>query len=178
MDIHCLVVYYINFAIGVYFLWICFVCRFRCSIRSSNLHMCLLHRDLDKTSTRQCFLTASKQSFPKQTLHKNPTFCFYTGFTICWLPFITLTVLIDLTKTSTPWKFYDVVNTLNYFNSFVNPVENAIRIPEFQQALCSCRTKRRAAIDTEQIERRNRTVALRTPVITIRILRVDPTRLR
>ena len=175
MDIHCLVVYYINFAIGVFFLWICFVCRCRCSIRSSNLHMCLLHRDLDKPQHDSVFSQHPNKASRSRPF-TNPTFCFYTGFTICWFPFITLTVLIDLTKTSTPWKFYDVVNTLNYFNSFVNPVENAIRIPEFQQALCSCRTKRRAAIDTEQIERRNRTVALRTPVITLRILRVDPTR--
>ena len=90
---------------------------------------------------------------------------------------ITLNVLIDLTETSIPWKFYDMVNILNYSNSFVNPAVYAIRIPKFQQALCSCRTKRRAAIETEQIERRNRTVALRTPLITLKILRVDPTRL-
>ena len=54
----------------------------------------------------------------------------------------------------------------------------AIRIPKFQQALCSCRRKRRAAIETEQIERNNRTVAFRTPLITLRILRIDPTRLK
>ena len=51
-------------------------------------------------------------------------------------------------------------------------INNAIRIPEFQQALRSCCTRRRAAIETEQIEKKS--VALRTPVITLRILGVDP----
>ena len=32
-------------------------------------------------------------------------------------------------------------NILNYFNSFVNPAVYAIRIPKFQQALCSCRKR-------------------------------------
>ena len=54
---------------------------------------------------------------------------------------ITLNVLIDLTETSIPWKFYDMVNILNYSNSFVNPVVYAIRIPKFQRALCSCRKR-------------------------------------
>ena len=51
-------------------------------------------------------------------------------------------------------------------------INNAIRIPEFQQALRSCCTRRKAAIETEQIEKKS--VALRTPVITLRILGVDP----
>ena len=63
---------------------------------------------------------------------------------------ITLNVLIDLTETSIPWKFYDMVNILNYSNSFVNPAVYAIRIPKFQQALCSCRKR------GEQPLRRNR----------------------
>ena len=36
---------------------------------------------------------------------------------------------------------YDMVNILNYSNSFVNPVVYAIRIPKFQRALCSCRKR-------------------------------------
>ena len=35
---------------------------------------------MDNTSTQNCFFTASKQSFAKQTSNKDPTFCFYTGF--------------------------------------------------------------------------------------------------
>ena len=52
-------------------------------------------------------------------------------------------------------------------------INNAISIPEFQQALRSCCTRRRAAIETEQIEKK-KSVALRMPVTTLRILRVDP----
>ena len=38
--------------------------------------------------------------------------------------------------------------------SIRSTINNAIRIPEFQQALRSCCTRRRAAIETEQIEKK------------------------
>ena len=63
------------------------------------------------------------------------------AFTICWLSLITLNVLIYSAETLIPWKLYDMVNILNYSNSFVNPVVYAIRIPKFQRALCSCRKR-------------------------------------
>ena len=62
---------------------------------------------------------------------------------------------------------------LNYSNSFVNPIVYVFRIPEFQQALRLCCTKRGPAIKMVKIEKRNR----RTPEIELRILRTDPTRL-
>ena len=65
---------------------------------------------------------------------------------VCWLPLIIMDVLIFLTTTSIPNNFYYMVNILNYSNSFVNPIVYVFRIPEFQQALRSCRTKRRPAI--------------------------------
>ena len=46
-----------------------------------------------------------KTKFREADPQQRPTFCFYTGFTICWLPLITLNVLIDLTETSIAWKF-------------------------------------------------------------------------
>ena len=73
---------------------------------------------------------------------------------LCWLPLIILNVLIYITKTSIPWKFYYMVNILNYSNSFVNPIVYVFRIPEFQQALRSCYTKRRPAIMMVKTERR------------------------
>ena len=97
---------------------------------------------------------------------------------VCWLPLITLNILIYMTKTSIPSKFYLMVNILNYSNSFVNPIVYVFRIPEFQQALRSCYTKRRPAIKMVKTERRNRKVALRTPDIELRILRNDPNRLQ
>ena len=97
---------------------------------------------------------------------------------VCWLPLITLNILINMTKTSIPSKFYLMVNILNYSNSFVNPIVYVFRIPEFQQALRSCYTKRRPAIKMVKIERRNRRVAPRTPEIELGTLRNDPTRLQ
>ena len=97
---------------------------------------------------------------------------------LCWLPLIILNILIFITKTSIPSKFYHMVNVLNYSNSFVNPIVYVFRITEFQQALRSCCTKRRPAIKMVKTERRNRKVALRTPDIELRILRNDPNRLQ
>ena len=97
---------------------------------------------------------------------------------LCWLPLIILNILIYITKTSIPSKFYHMVNVLNYSNSFVNPIVYVFRITEFQQALRSCCTKRRPAIKMVKTERRNRKVALRTPDIELRILRNDPNRLQ
>ena len=93
---------------------------------------------------------------------------------VCWLPLIILNVLIYIPETSIPWKFYFMVNILNYSNSFVNPIAYVFRIPEFQQALRSCCTKRKPAVKMVKIERRDQNVAPRTPDIELRILRNDP----
>ena len=97
---------------------------------------------------------------------------------VCWLPIVILNILIYITKTSIPWKFYYMVNILNYSNSFVNPIVYVFRIPEFQQALRSCCTKRRPAIKMVKTERRNRKVAPITPETQLRILRNDPSHLQ
>ena len=52
-----------------------------------------------------------------------------------------------------------MVNILNYSNSFVNPIAYVFRIPEFQQALRSCCTKRKPAVKMVKIERRDQNVA-------------------
>ena len=96
---------------------------------------------------------------------------------LCWLPIIILNILIYITKTSIPRKFYLMVNILNYSNSLVNPIVYVFRIPEFQQALRSCCTKRRPAIKMVKTERRNRKVAPITPETQLRILRNDPSHL-
>ena len=97
---------------------------------------------------------------------------------VCWLPIVILNILINITKTSIPLKFYYMVNILNYSNSFVNPIVYVFRIPEFQQALRSCYTKRRPAIKMVKTERRNRKVAPITPETQLRILRNDPSHLQ
>ena len=70
------------------------------------------------------------------------------------------------------------MNILNYSNSFVNPIVYVLRIPEFQQALRSCCTKRRPAIKMVKTERQNREGTPRTPEIELRMLRNDPNRLQ
>ena len=97
---------------------------------------------------------------------------------LCWLPLIILNVLIYITEASIPWKFYYMANILNYSNSFVNPIVYVFRIPEFQQALRSCYTKRRPAIKMVKTERRNRKVAPITPETQLGILRNDPSHLQ
>ena len=39
-------------------------------------------------------------------------------------------------------KFYDLVNVINYSNSFANPVVYALRIPEFRETLVLCCLRR------------------------------------
>ena len=73
---------------------------------------------------------------------------------LCWLPIVILNILIYITKTSIPWKFYYMVNILNYSNSFVNPIVYVFRIPEFQQALRLCCTKSRPAIKMVKTQRK------------------------
>ena len=73
---------------------------------------------------------------------------------VCWLPIVILNILIYITKTSIPRKFYYMVNILNYSNSFVNPIVYVFRIPEFQQALRLCCTKSRPAIKMVKIQRK------------------------
>ena len=67
-----------------------------------------------------------------------------------------------------------MVNILNYTNSSVNPVVYALRIPKLQQALRSYCRKRIATIQTEQIEKTNRTAAPATPEIDQRIVPLNP----
>ena len=97
---------------------------------------------------------------------------------LCWLPIIIYSILIYIPETSIPWKFYFMVNILNYSNSFVNPIVYVFRIPEFQQALRLCCTTRTPAIKMVKFKGGNRTAALRTLEIEPRILRNDPTRLQ
>ncbi|XP_022810149.1 beta-1 adrenergic receptor-like [Stylophora pistillata] len=109
---------------------------------------------------------------------------------LCWLPLLIMNVLKYLTKTTIPWMFYLMVNILNYSNSIVNPVVYALRIPEFQQALSKtlCSLFRstefqealhlQSAMKMGQIERRNRSAALKTPEIELRIKKINPSRLQ
>ena len=62
----------------------------------------------------------------------------------------------------------------NCFNSFVNPVVYALRIPEFKQALSSYCLEREEATNKEAGERRNKPSAVVTPATQLKTLRTDP----
>ena len=69
---------------------------------------------------------------------------------VCWLPLITLNILINMTKTSIPSKFYLMVNILNYSNSFVFDAE----FMRYSIKMC-CRWRQRDhEIITTTIERK------------------------
>ena len=53
---------------------------------------------------------------------------------LCWIPLVVMNGLIFVYDVQTPRKFYDLVNIINYSNSFANPVVYALRIPEFREA--------------------------------------------
>ena len=92
---------------------------------------------------------------------------------LSWLPLVIMNFLIFVFYFPIPWRFYDLVNVVNYSNSFVNPVVYALRIPEFKQALALCCLGREEATNDEGDERRNDTAAALTPATQL-TLRTDP----
>ena len=83
---------------------------------------------------------------------------------LSWLPLIIMNYLIFVFRFKILWRFYEIVNVLNYSNTFVNPIVYALRIPEFRQSLGLCCFRRQAAINMELIERRNNRAAAMTPM--------------
>ncbi len=57
---------------------------------------------------------------------------------LSWLPLVIMNFLIFVYHVQIPWRFYLLVNFVNYSNSVVNPIAYAVRIPEFKQALALC----------------------------------------
>ena len=88
---------------------------------------------------------------------------------LCWIPLIILNGLIFVYDVQIPWKFYDLVNLINYSNSFANPVVYTLRIPEFREALFFCCSRRPAAPNIVNIDRRSK----KTPATEFRTLRTD-----
>ena len=90
-----------------------------------------------------------------------------------WLPLIIMNLLIYVFYVSTPWRFYYLVNVVNYSNSFVNPVVYALRIREFKQALALCCLGRDETLNDEGAERRNNTATAVMLATQLRTLRTD-----
>ena len=88
---------------------------------------------------------------------------------LCWIPLLSLNGLIFVYDFQLPWKFYYLVNVINYSNSFANPVVYALRIPEFREALVLCCLRRPTAPNIMNINRRSK----KTPATELRTLRTD-----
>ena len=88
---------------------------------------------------------------------------------LCWMPLVILNGLIFVYDVEIPWQFYDLVNLINYSNSFANPVVYALRIPEFREALVLCCLRRPAAPNMVNINRRSK----KSPATEHRTLRTD-----
>ena len=92
---------------------------------------------------------------------------------LSWIPLILLNSFYA-SAISIPWRYFNVVNILNYSNSFVNPIVYAFKIPEFKQAFLSCCVGRQAAPNMEDIKRRNKMAPTSTSETQLRTLRTDP----
>ncbi len=97
---------------------------------------------------------------------------------LSWLPLVIMNFLIFVYHIQIPWRFYLLVNVVNYSNSVVNPIVYALRIPEFKQALALCCLGREATMNGEGGERRNNAAAAVTPATQLRILRTDPSHIK
>ena len=73
-----------------------------------------------------------------------------------------------------PWKFYHLVNFINYSNSFANPVVYALRIPEFRETLVSCCLRRPNMVNITR--RRKKTLSV-VSAMELGTLRTDSSQL-
>ena len=97
---------------------------------------------------------------------------------LSWLPLIIFNWLIYVYDVQIPYKFYYLVNVINYSNSFANPVVYALRIPEFKEAWALCFLRKPAAPSIEdKISRNEKTLAL-TPATQATTLSMNSSNLQ
>ena len=113
-------------------------------------------------------ISTQHQNRDSQNKHLTKTLLFLSILALLtWIPLVILNCLIYIFDVQIPWKFYDVVNVINYSNSFANPVVYALRIPEFREALVLCCSRRSAALNMVNNNRRSKM----TPATELRTLR-------
>jgi len=97
---------------------------------------------------------------------------------LSWLPLIICNWLIVVYDVQIPYKFYFLVNVINYSNSFANPVLYALRIPEFRETWALCFLRKTAAPSIEEkISRNEKTLAL-TPATGLTTLLMNTSNLQ
>ena len=89
---------------------------------------------------------------------------------LSWLPLIIFNCLIYVYELQIPVKFYDLVNLMNYSNSFANPVVYALRILEFKEAWALYFLRKPAAPSIEEKIRRNEKTLALTPATELTTL--------
>ena len=89
---------------------------------------------------------------------------------VCWLPLIIMNFVYFGLELRSLSLYLDIANFLNYFNSCVNPIVFALRIPEFKQALGLCCFRRWTAINNDR-------AAAMTPATQLRALPTNPSHL-
>ena len=124
-------------------------------------------------------IASQQQNRDWQNKRLTKTLLFVSILTLLsWLPLVIFNCLIYVYHVQMPWKFYYLVNVINYSNSFANPVVYALRIPEFREALALRCIRRPAAPNIKDIKsRNNKTVAL-TPATELRTLGREPSHLQ
>ena len=144
LDIRCLVVYNITFLLLVFFAF------------ESALYVAVCSVKLSRSCGNRLFLQSLSSC-----LFFFVFFClFFPSLIFISLEYHgaagrTVTVRVE----SGVWKS-NILRSSELYKSTLwdmsirSTINNAIRIPEFQQALRSCCTRRRAAIETEQIEKK------------------------
>ena len=144
LDIRCLVVYNITFLLLVFFTF------------ESALYVAVCSVKLSRSCGNRLFLQSLSSC-----LFFFVFFClFFPSLIFISLEYHgaagrTVTVRVE----SGVWKS-NILRSSELYKSTLwdmsirSTINNAIRIPEFQQALRSCCTRRRAAIETEQIEKK------------------------
>ena len=124
-------------------------------------------------------ITSHQQSRASQNQRLTKTLLFVSIVALAsWLPIITYNFVIHIFKFLIPFNIAQMAFFLFCFNSFVNPLVYALRIPEFKQALGSCCFTRQAVMNREDNGARDdRAVAL-APVTHLRTLPTDPSHLQ
>ena len=146
LDILCLVVYINNFVTCFDFIWIYFVCFHPVSL-GLTIIICVCNIAIWRNFQRESVASQHRNGASRNRRLTKTLLLVSILALVCWLPLIIMNLLVVIygTETLIVWV-YIMANIFNYSNSFVNPIVYVFRIPEFQQALRSCRTKRRPAI--------------------------------
>ena len=93
---------------------------------------------------------------------------------LSFFPLVIFNCLIYVYNAQIPWKFYHLVNAINYYNSFANPVVYALRIPDFRETLVLCYLRRSpVAPNIVNIRRARKKTFAVAPAVEIRTLRTD-----